>query len=253
VLPNFLIAGAAKCGTTSLAAWLACHPDVFIPPSKELHFFQLDEGWAKGLDWYASQFADAAAVGEGTPAYMFHPHAVERIERSLPGVRIVVCLRDPVDRAFSHYLHWHDGLRLDRRSFERAMADELAAGGREVALHRPDSHPPYFAYLARGRYLEQLERLAATFGRSKLHVLLLEDMAADPRDAYAGVCRFLGVDDAFAPPNLGARENEYRSRRPWRRRPAIDPHLRARLAEHFRADNHALGVWLGRDLSRWGS
>jgi hypothetical protein len=255
MLPNFLIAGAAKCGTTSLSAWLGSHPDVFLPAEKELHFFEREEVWKNGIEWYEARFAQAAAVGEATPAYMFHPHAVERIARTLPRVRAVVCLRDPVDRAHSHYLHWRE-LGLDRRSFAEAIDDELAAGATEVALHRPDSDPPYFAYLARGRYAAQLERLGAVLGRDRVHVLLLEDMAEAPDEVFAGVCRFLGVDDGFVPPNLGRRENVYGRRLGRRllprRRPDIEPALRARLGELFRADNEKLATWLGRDLSHWG-
>ena len=285
-LPNFLIVGAAKSGTTTLASHLSKHPDVYVPPAKELYFFERDELWDKGPDWYAEQFAsagDAIAVGEATPGYMFYPWSVERIAQLLPGVRAIVCLRDPVERAYSHYLHWADRMWFEPRSFGEAVEDELAAGADEVAAHDPRRSPPYFAYLARGKYLEQLERLAGALGRDSVHVLLLEDLQADPGGTFSAICSFLGVDPGVTVPNLGARENVYSPhtpRRAWRwltkhrvlqrlprpvakliaRRivaprprpvPPMDPAVQGRLAEHFVPYNAALADWLGRDLSGW--
>jgi len=287
-LPSFLIAGAAKCGTTSLAGYLAEHPEVHVPPQKELEFFNRRYLWERGPGWYSEQFAaagQARAIGEATPNYMFYPWAVERIAQLLPDVRLIVCLRDPVDRAYSHYLHWREGMGFEGRSFERAVEDELAAGAEEVADHRHDSSPPYYAYLARGLYHLQLERLERHFGRERIHVLLLDDLKADPQAAFAAVCRHLGVDESFVPPNLGERENPFmRHRGAWafrflvRRRilqrlpprlrrlttqrilaprprpvPPMDPAVRARLAAHFEEPNARLAAWLGRSLLGWGS
>ena len=287
-LPNFLIAGAAKCGTTSLARYLAEHPQVYIPPDKEIDFFERDYLWERGPQWYAQVFSgagDAVAIGEATPNYMFYPWAVERIVQTLGKPRIVVCLRDPVDRAYSHYLHFREGLGFEPRTFERAMQDELARGGDEVAPHRHDSRPPYFGYLARGIYHPQLERLAAAFGRERLHVLLLEDLRSDAADTFRAVCRFLGVHDGFVPPNLAQRENPFmRFRFPgtfrWLIRhrvlqrmpqrpaelvvqrilrprpqpvPPMDPAVRERLAAHFAEADTRLEEWLGRELTGWSS
>jgi hypothetical protein len=283
-LPNFLIAGAAKCGTTSLAAWVGAHPQAFVAAQKELYFFEQDELFAQGPEWYAAHFAqagEAIAVGEATPGYMFYPWAVERIAQTLPEVRIVVCLRHPADRAHSHYLHWRDRLMIEPRSFAEAVSDELAAGGREVAAHRLD--PPYFAYLARGWYLEQLDRLEATFGSDRVHVVLLDDMRNDAAGVFRSVCSFLGLDPSVAPPSVGSSENAYRrhrnaavlrrlvrSQRIQRMRPVLaralvasvfrevrtdapraDPATRGRLLEFYREHNLALGERLGRDLSAW--
>jgi sulfotransferase family protein len=286
-LPNFLIAGAARSGTTWLAGHLARHPQVFMAQPKELYFFEREELWAQGADWYASRFAaagDAVAVGEATPSYMFYPWAVERIEELLPDVRLIVSLRDPVERAYSHYLYWRDSFPFETRSFARAIEDELAAGADEIALHRTDTDPPYFAYVARGLYLPQLERLEAAFGRERLHVVTLDDLRADPQGALRGTCGFLGVDDTLEIEDSASSRNAYRAHRPllvwhWmnrrrvverssaRRRnliatlmplrtrpvPAMDPAVRSRLAAHFAPHNAALGTWLGRDLSAWGS
>jgi sulfotransferase family protein len=287
-LPNFLIVGAAKSGTTTLASHLSKHPQVFVPPRKELYFFERDELWERGADWYANQFAGAGAataVGEATPNYMFYPWAVQRIAEMLPGVRAIACLRDPVDRAYSHYLHWADRMWFEPRSFTQAVEDELAAGADQVSshMHRRQQNPPYFGYLARGKYLPQLERLTATLGRESLHVVLLDDLQSDPAGTFAGVCAFLGVDPGVHVPDLSARENVYSPHTPrpvWRwltrhrllhhmpRRaakivarhivkprprpvPPMDPDVRERLAEHFAPHTAALEAWLGRDLSAW--
>jgi hypothetical protein len=173
---------------------------------------------------------------------------------------------------------------FEPRSFERAVDDELAAGADEVADHRHDGSPPYYAYLARGLYHEQLERLERSFGRERIHVMLLDDLKADPQGAFAAACRFLGVDDSFVPANLGRRENPFmRHRAAWafrflvRRRilqrlprplrhltaqrilaprprpvPAMDPAVRRRLSAHFEEPNARLASWLDRDLPAWG-
>ena len=258
-----------------------------MPAAKELYFFERDTLWSKGSDWYATRFAGAGgakAVGEATPSYMFYPWAVERIKQLLPGVRAVVCLRDPVDRAYSHYLYWRDAYPWETRSFARAVDDELAAGGNEISPHRMDSDPPYFGYVARGTYLPQLERLETALGRERLHVVLLDDLRADPTGTFRAACRFLGVDESAEVGNLGSRENVYSAHRPlfaWRflsrhrvvqrvspraRRiamlllplrerpvPPMDIDVRRRLAAHFAPHNAALSAWLGRDLSAWGA
>lgn len=271
-LPNFLIVGAMRSGTTSLARYLGAHPDVFVAPEKEVHFF--DRNFERGLDWYRQRFAGAdqvPAVGEATQTYMYEEQAVSRLRSTLPRARLIAILRDPVDRAYSHY--WlNRTLGSEALSFEDALEREperLASG--DVASSRT------FSYLDRGRYLPQLERICALYSRSSVHVLLFDDVRDRPADAYADACSFLGVDSTFRPPNLGRPINRhvtFRSRplrglatgmpRPLRRGlerlnvrtdayPPMDAALRQRLIEHFRAENQALAAWLDRDLSSWGA
>ena len=285
-LPDFLIVGAMKCGTTSLSRHLGSHPQVFMAPSKELYFFERDSVWSRGVDWYREQFAaagDARAVGEATPNYMFFPRSVERIADTLPGVRAIACLRDPVDRAYSHYLHWREDMVRERRTFAQAVEDELAEGAKREVDDVQERTSPYFGYLARGNYVVQLERLAGAIGRGNVHVVLLDDLQAEPGATFREVCRFLGVDESFVPENLGAKENAYHQYRPawlWklmiRHRvfdqmpqrvarylalevmaprtkpvPEMDAAVRARLVENFTPANRALAEWLERDLSSW--
>jgi hypothetical protein len=271
-LPDFVVVGAMKSGTTSLARWLKAHPDVFIAPNKELHFFERDPLWENGVDWYRRQFTGAGGarvVGEASPSYMYAEKAVPRMASVVPSARLVACLREPVDRAYSHYWHNRRSGR-ERREFAAAVDHEL---------RQPRERQR--GYLARGRYVEQLERLVAHYPRESLLVLLTDDLSSDAVAAYQATCRHIGVDDSDVPEAVGQVENSYRARRgerlykamyryrlwrwvPTSLRPAVgraftrpaeyeplDDALRARLRESFADDNAALARWLGRDLSAW--
>jgi hypothetical protein len=265
VLPTFVVIGAMRSGSTSLFKHLQAHPQVFMP-RKEIHFF--DTRWDRGLEWYRTRFdryAGQPAIGEATPTYMADPVALDRLAEVIPLARLVAVLREPVERAYSHY--WMEHARgRDPRTFEEAVDDELAG------------RPGPSDYLARGRYAAQLDAVGARFPRSQLHVLLLDDLRDLPAEAYAGVCRFLDIDDTFVPPRLDARVNHFvafRSMRVRGMRRSLPRVLRInrivgrlnaradryepmaattgeRLRQHFAADNAALARWLRRDLSAWG-
>ena len=268
-LPTFVIVGAMKSGTTSLARWLKPHPQVFLSDVKELHFF--DVHYDKGADWYRGHFAGAGpspAVGEATPVYMYDVQAPLRMHALLPDARIVAILRNPVDRAYSHY--WHNRQRGNEPlEFREAVEREP-----ERRWHdQPYLHA--YAYMDRGRYLHQLQRLTAHYPREQLLVETFDDLRQDPRSVYRRVCGFIGVDDTVELPTIGRTFNparEYRSLRvriasrrlPRKLRyaanrlnsrrveyPAMDPHLRAQLVATTADDTAALSSWLGRDLSSW--
>jgi hypothetical protein len=182
-LPTFVGVGASKSGTTSLARWLEQHPGVYVTPAKELRFFTLH--WDRGTDWYAGCFADAAGrpAGEFTPDYLNDATAVERIAQTLPDAQLLVCLREPVSRLLSHY--WHQRLRgSERRPLLEAVAEHAD-------------------YVSRGDYLPQLQRVGAHYSREQVHVVLFDDLRDTPDEAFASTCRFLGVDDAVRPEDLG--------------------------------------------------
>ena len=283
-LPNFLIVGAAKSGTTSLATWLADHPEVFVAAEKELHFFNLESNWARGVAWYAEQFAASTgetAIGEATPIYLFADRAVERMAQVVPGARLIVCLREPASRALSHWRHWYFRRTVERRPFAEAVEEEMAQLASrprdELSAYSPDGG----YYVEMGRYLPQLERLCRHFPRDRVHVLLLEDLQGAPRETFADVCRFLGIDDRVVPDSVGTTENvafEFRPLPLWRllvrhsdrlpnpvakflalrvlrrrprRQPPMDPALRRRLQAFYAEDNARLAAWLGRDLAAW--
>ena len=245
-LPGFLILGAQKAGTTALYAYLRRHPGVTGPSWKEVSFF--DRHWARGERWYRGNFpprfrARAAAVGEASPSYLFHPLAPARAASLVPGAKLIVLLRNPVDRAFSHYQH-EVALGREPLSFEDALdrEEERLAG----ELDRMRADPAYFShawwnhsYVLRGRYAEQLETWLRPFPREQLLVLSTEELGADTEAAYARVLDFLGL----APHTLPSFPHVFR-----REYAPMPEETRARLAATFAEPNARLYELLGRDL-----
>jgi sulfotransferase family protein len=242
-LPDFLILGAQKAGTTALYAYLRWHPEITGPSFKEVSFF--DRHYAKGERWYRAHMPvrRRSLVGEASPSYLFHPLAPERVAGMLPGARLIVLLRTPVGRAFSHYQH-EVALGREPLSFEDAVdrEDERMEGELERMLRDPS----YFSlawwnytYLARGRYAEQLERWFAAFPREQLLVLFTEELSADTPATYRRVLDFLGV---------GARDLDSYPRIFDRDYADMNPGTRARLDKEFEDPNRRLASLLDRDL-----
>jgi Sulfotransferase family len=180
VLPNFLLIGAMKAGTTSLHRYLRAHPQVFMPEEKELHFFVAERNWGRGRAWYEAQFAEAAsavAVGEASPTYSMHPWfsgVADRVAELLPDVRLVYCVRHPIERIRSHYLH-----ELEKGR-ERAPIDQaLAADPR---------------YLNTSRYAMQLGQYLARFPAEQILIITAEQLRHDRTATVRRVLTFLGVD-----------------------------------------------------------
>jgi len=256
MLPAFLIVGAQRSGTTSMYRTLSQHPAVVKAVwHKGVHYFDTD--YARGLGWYQAHFplrsrARRATRGTGTapvtfessPYYMFHPLAAERISRDLPGVKLLVLLRDPVERAYS--AHAHELARgYETEPFARALELEPSRLAGEVERIMADpgyvSHAhQHQAYRARGQYVEQLERLAGRFGRDRIHVVDSSDFFTEPEPAYKAVLDFLGL------PQLGDPAFERHNARP---RSPLPDELRAALTEHFRPYDERLASWLGWEPS----
>lgn len=194
-LPHFLGLGAQKGGTTTLHRLLAQHPGVFLPPSKELHYFTLHYG--QGASWYGSHFAAAGAEacrGDITPYYLFHPQVAQRIKALLPRARLIVLLRDPVERCLSQYFHARR-LGFESLELEAALAAEATRlAGAERVLGSVDgrhlAHQEH-SYLARSRYELQLARYGALFAPEQLLVLRSERLFAQPQQVWQQVLRFL--------------------------------------------------------------
>ena len=167
-LPDFLVIGAQKAGTTALYAYLRWHPQITGPSWKEVSFF--DRHWWRGEGWYRGQFplrSGGRLVGEASPSYLFHPLAPERVHALLPGVKLVALLRDPVARAYSHYQH-EVALGREPLSFEDALAaeDERTRGEVERLVADPRAFSRAWwdhTYASRGLYADQLERWLAVF------------------------------------------------------------------------------------------
>lgn len=276
MLPTYLIAGTVRSGTTSLHRALGQHPDVFAPGAKELHFF--DRHFERGVGWYESCFEGAepgGPVGEATPNYVYDPRAVGRMAEVLPGVRVVVLLRDPVERAYSQY--W-----MQRTAHHETLEFAAAVAAEPERLASGDDRArAYFSYVDRGRYVDQLRRLRDHFPAEQTFVALYEDLRDRPEETYRAVCAFIGAGTDHLPAGLGERANQHRSYRSDRLRavthgvrrhgragrlaahviaslnsrpseyPAMDAATRTRLEEEFRGPNAELAAWLGRDLHEW--
>jgi hypothetical protein len=258
-VPEVLILGAQKGGTTSLFSYLVRHPAVLAPFRKEVHYFDLNFRW--GHRWYRAHFPTErerarrqAELGrepltlDASPYYLFHPRAPERAAAVTPGARLLVVLRDPVDRAYSHY---HHELRAGREplSFEEAIeAEEARLRGEEARLrvdHRYYSYNHHrYSYLTRGLYARQLRAWLARFPADRLHVVVSEDLFREPARTLAEVHAFLGVD-----------EEPLREYVTFGVRGAYAPmaaETRSRLAAYFAPHNQELFDLIGRtaDWSR---
>ncbi len=242
-LPDFLILGAQKAGTTALYAYLRWHPEITGPSFKEVSFF--DRHHAHGERWYRAHMPARrrSLVGEASPSYLFHPLAPERVASMLPDVRLIALLRNPVDRAFSHYQH-EVALGREPLSFEDAIdrEEERMRGEVERMLREPSyfSHAWWnHTYVARGRYAEQLERWFARFPRERLLVLFTEELAGDTAGTYRRVLDFLGAGahDLESYPRIFEREYEQMPRA-----------TRARLERLFEEPNRQLSALLNREL-----
>ncbi len=284
--PDFLIVGAMRAGTTLVYDLLRQHPSVYMPEQKELHFFSVrgKDPWKVPLEgatvricrWddYARFFEDAppgALKGEASTSYLYTPWAAEAIRQFHPDVKLVCVLRDPVERAFSHFL-W-----LVRRGLEGSRTFEEALQ-REPERMREGSD--FGRYVWVGRYYEQLRRLYRHFRREQILVVFFEDLMSDPVRVAQKVYRHLGAPDSFAPIVRGRRNPSGTPRwrwlellgksvrplgrswpglarlgyriRDWNlQRPHLSPDTEAALREAYRQEILALEGLLGRPLSRW--
>jgi Sulfotransferase domain len=255
-LPDYLIIGAKKGGTSSLTNWLLQHPDNLrmfpsFQPLKSPHFFDIN--FAKGVAWYRSHFPTervrsdrpGSIVGEASPYYMFHPAAAARARSVVPDAKVIAVLRNPVSRAYSNYWDRVSAGTETLPTFEEALAAEegrMAGVDHERLVHDPTYYSlahDQFTYLARGRYLEHLQTWLDTFPGEQTLVLRAEDMYSDPAGVFDTVQRFLGLR---ACPSINMKTYNERSK------PPIDARTRDRLAEYYRPYNEALYERLGRDM-----
>jgi hypothetical protein len=276
VLPNLILIGASRCGTTSLHRYLDLHPQISMSRTKELNFFVEERNWPRGVGWYESQFADTAPVrGEASPHYTACERfdgVPERMAAVIPEAKLVYLVRDPIARAFSAYSVTR-AIGLDERPPEQALLEDFNDG----------------FYLGEGRYWMQLERYLEHFPAGRVAIVDQHELMHRRRDALAELFRFLGVDDRFdssefdvehnpTPPvprnRLGAasvaflnrvlgrdRSLRLRSalpsfvRRPFARgdapKPTIDDALRERLVAYFQRDVDELRRFSGMDFVGW--
>lgn len=191
VLPNFLIIGGMRCGSTTLANILNSQQDVLIPENKELHYFDQRNPEIPSVVEYGRHFFSAENVrhiGEATPDYLTTAGCARRISRDLPGVKLIAILRDPVRRAWSHY-RFSVASGFEIEPFDKALRLET-----ERLAHPIHLHDIYFSYQQRGRYIEHIQAYLRWFKPEQLHIVVLEELLADPENSVAKLFRFLNLD-----------------------------------------------------------
>lgn len=249
-LPDFLVIGAQKAGTTSLFKYLVQHPRIAPPLKKQVHFF--DWHYGRGLGWYRANFP---AIGAGPPAetgrpmtfettpyYLFHPQAVPRIAETLHEARLIVLLRNPLDRAYSHYRH-NVRRRREPLGFVGALAaeqDRLPAADNVPAARRAGLHHQSFSYVGRSRYGEQLGRLFDWVTPKRVLIVVSEDFFADPASVMGRLFGALGLDPPsyidYTPHNVGRELDSI-----------LSPEQRQKLfTEYFTDDVQRLEALTGR-------
>jgi len=253
-LPDFIIIGAARAGTTSLYRYLVEHPCVHPSRTKEVHFFDIH--YPKGLGWYRANFPLRAALrlasrtagerhitGEASPYYLMHPRAAERAAGAVPGAKLIVTLRSPVDRAISHY-YFEVKTGGETLSLQEALDAEAERLAPEIEKMRAD--PDYYSvvhqrrsYIARGIYVDQIMDWRRHFPKEQMLVLKTEDLLADPRRGVRECCDFLGIRP-WAPENCEMHNTcEYEQ---------PDAAIRRRLQQFFAPHNRRLYEYLGVDF-----
>lgn len=248
MLPGYLVVGTKRGGSTSLADWITQHPEVApCLSAKGTHYF--DVNWTKGEQWFRSAYPKPAPgkriTGEASPYYMFHPEAPARIARTLPGVRLIACLRDPVARAWSHHAYEVSKGR-EALGFEEALdAEPTRLAGEEERLRSdPGYNSPhwrYHAYQRRGHYAEQILELRRCVGADNVLVVQSERLFAEPAAELAKVWDFLGLS-SFVPADVEPQN----ANRPYGSMPA---HLIERLQAYYAPHNDLLASIEGVDVS----
>lgn len=239
-LPSFIIVGAQKCGTTTLYDQLSQHPNIVPAIFKETYYFNIN--YNKGLDWYRANFpiltgkdselSDGTArliTGESTTGYMYYPYGFERIAKTLPDVKIIIMLRNPVDRAYSSY--HHQKIRgYEKYSFEEAITleEERLAPDLE-RMSRDQNYYGYnfrrFSYLARGIYIDQVKRCFEHFPKERVLIIASEEFFTDNPAIYEVVLEFLDLPKIRLPEYKNIAKQNYEKMRPETRKRLVDYYL----------------------------
>lgn len=237
-LPDFIIIGTQRGGTTSLYRYLTAHQDVGSALRKEVHFF--DHYYEKGIDWYLANFpmrSEAPVMGEASPYYLFHPDVPERVHRLLPRAKFIALLRNPVDRAYSQYQ-----MQL-RNSGETLSFEDAIDREREKLSSSDDPGSQTWrrsSYLRRGVYAEQLERWMSVFPREQFLIIKSEDFYENPKRVLHETLEYLGLQP-WSPSDFKAHNQRTYAT-------DMNPATRKRLEEYFAPYNQQLYGLISRDL-----
>jgi len=254
VTPDFLIIGAARSGTTSLYQYLTQHPSIIPGVGKEIYFF--DKKFGRGINWYKSFFPTKLSMfrteskqknkcltGEATPRYLHYPHAPKRVFELIPNVKLIVLLRNPIDRAYSHY-QMEVSSGNEELSFEDAIEQEEERTKDDMKKMENDEnfYSVYFyrkSYLTRGIYVDQLKKWFNFFPKEKFLILKSEDLYSDPSKIYQESLDFLRLKKYELDSFKAHRMREYSS---------IRKETREKLTDYFRPYNEQLYQLLNRNF-----
>ena len=260
LLPDFLIIGTQRGGTTALYHYIKTHPCIEPATATEVHF--VDKRFHKGMAWYRGHFPTrikkyyaehisgrALLTGEASSSYLFHPHAPRRVRKALPHVKLIVLLRNPVDRAYSQYFHAVELGHETYSSFEEAIEgeEERTAREREKILQDElyySSAYKHLSYLTRGIYVDQLRAWMDLFPRKQFLILKSEEFYSDPVTAFKQVASFLNL--AEAEPRI--KKQAYKQYEHNTYSSHMDSALRKRLIDYFEPHNARLYEFLGVDF-----
>lgn len=244
-LPSFMIIGAQKSGTSSLFDYLSEHPQLYPSSPKEVHFFDggLDpdsNDFERGLTWYRAHFPMWKGPGafEASPLYLFDPRCPKRISDLLPEVKLIVVLRNPTERAISHYFH---SMRSGRESLPimEALLEEESRLKSLVDEKRVESLI-HHSYKSRGRYTEQLKRFFEYFPKRQVLILKGEDLFQRPEEVLSQVFKFVNASEEFS-------VKELKPRNVSENRTQVDSGVYSYLDEYFSVEKQALYELIGVD------
>jgi len=287
--PNFFIIGAPKCGTTSLAAWLAEHPRIFMPSRKEINFFNTDHKRPNRITFseYNALFSnvpeDITMIGEASVWYLYSFAAIKNILEYANNPRLFVCIRNPIEMSYSLFLQQRYNMNENLSDFHTAWGLSTCRSNGEYVT-RDDVEPSHLDYASVCCLGEQLERLYEIIEPRRVHIIFLEDMEATPIDTYNKAVAFLGLGTeinkhfptmnkykVIASPllkrtviNIGNVKRALRIRKRfgflqwlnkkntlYKPKPNISPILKSELSEYFKEDIKKLEYLTTRDLSHW--
>jgi len=256
MMPHFMIIGTQKGGTTSLYQYLIQHPCIAPIWIKEPHFF--DIYFYKGLPWYRSHFPTTVQqyysrhiqkhdliTGEASPYYLFHPQAAKRVAKTLPKAKLIIILRNPVDRAYSQYQHQTRQEGVEPLSFEDALAnEEKRLAGEEEKILTDEKYFSFnhrhYSYLARSKYIEQLPAWMELFPKEQFLILRSEDLYTEPKAVVKQTLDYLNLPSS----HLSQKYKPFNDAKYTK----MAPETRARLVEYFKPYNARLYDYLGQDF-----
>jgi hypothetical protein len=253
VLPDFIVIGAQRCGTSHFYGLLITHPCISPASRKEIHFF--DYNFNKGILWYRKHFPpyllkDRAMkkcgyfiTGEASPYYIFYPHAAKRISKLMPNIKLIILLRNPVDRAYSHYCH-EVRTKEESLSFEDAIKKEEERMQGELDKMIADEtyysfNHQHSTYLSRGIYIDQIKAWMDIFPRRQFLILKSEDFFDNQETTIKKTLKFLGLpDELLSNCDFGSTPRQY----PY---PKMEDKVRKRLIDYYKPYNQKLYELLG--------